>query len=366
MRVYYLHSSAFLSDLCRYRSGLIPSNHLWGWVELKAKGHCLQSCSRRWNERAELGSWGWLIRQIFWVLCQQSRADVFVSIDARSAWIVLCLRALGLVSVPLVHLERALSLPRLSRGWHGWVASRLWREAERFHSISSSGTLLFCEAYRMERTRCHFLAMAADASFFKGCKDVEEERICLLIGNKGTANLDPIFEAMPLGETLVAVVAAGEAVSLRGHRCFGSGMELREDVPPEEMHRLIRRSRVLLFPPVRDADGGNVELFLESLSCGKIAILVGDCGLADYARAGVNCIVIPGGAIACLRESIQEVLSNPQQFAGIRKQALRSAREEFSREKFGDALEASIERAALDKRSRAMEKHPIQKEEAMN
>ena len=312
----------------------------------------MRRCPRPRGLWAVLGGWGWVIWQIWWVLCERRQADVFVSIDLRCAWIVLFLRCLGCVDIPLVHIEKASPLPALPKGVWRRAAIRLWQEVGQFHSISSSLVSRFCEAYRLDPTRCRFLAVAPDPSLGSECRNAEEERLCLLLGDRGRPNLDPVLEAIPLGETVVVVAAFGETRRLRSHRCFGSGMQLRECLPPEEMQKLVRRSRLLLFPPTREEDGGNILLFLEGLSLGKVMILVGDCGLGDYARAGVNCIVVPEEAPERLRDSIQAVCSNPRYFDFMRKQARRSIQEEFSREKFGGGLEASIERAVLDQREK--------------
>ncbi|MEK0445238.1 MAG: hypothetical protein RLZZ399_559 [Verrucomicrobiota bacterium] len=352
MRVCYLHSDGFVRDLNRYRSGLLPSHYLGGWVELEGRGHCVRRCPGPRGVWAALGPWGWVIWQTFWVFCEKRCADVFVSIDLRCTWIMLVLKVLGLLDIPLVHIEKASPLPRPPGGFRRWITMRLWQEVGHFHSISSRLVSRFCEAYRLEPKRCRFLPMAPDPSWGSGFRHAEEERLCLLIGDRGRANLDPVLEAMPLGETVVVVAAIGETRRLRSHRCFGSGVQLRESLPAEEMQRLVWRSRLLLFPSTEEEDGGNVLLFLEGLSLGKVMIVVGDCGLGDYAQAGVNCLVVPEGATARLRDSIQAVLNNPRHFDFMRKQAQRSIREEFSQEKFGGALEASIERVVLDQRAK--------------
>jgi glycosyltransferase involved in cell wall biosynthesis len=346
MRLLFLHPAECHTKLSEYRNGLVPSHVLWGQAELEERGHKVEVCPR--VPSIYLGRRGgliWRIWQTFWALRRGRQADALVAVEESGILLLLLAKALGILSGPVVLLNRMLLHPRQCGGMRGRLWKWLLGYTDQVVSIASCQARQVGEVYGIEANRLNYLFMPVDSSFFPSFQNTRCERFFLAVGFHSARDFGTLLEALPLGEKLVIITDRDGAWRVRTHRCYGSGIEVYQTVSRVALSLLYQRAGAVVIPLAETPYPCGLRAFVESQARGKVVIVSGSSSMREYVRDGWNGIVVPVGDVGALREALQATLNEPGRFRHIPWSARGDARRRFSSQRFGLGLEAIIERA---------------------
>ena len=106
-------------------------------------------------------------------------------------------------------------------------------------------------------------------------------------------------------------------------------------VGQEELPGMLRGSRVLALPCVRDREGdmdGLPQVLIEAMACGVPVVSTRLVGIPDLVRSGVHGQLVEPGDVTGLADSLETLLRDPDLAAAQGAEASRWARAHFSRE----------------------------------
>jgi glycosyltransferase involved in cell wall biosynthesis len=161
-------------------------------------------------------------------------------------------------------------------------------------------------------------------------RDVAEEDFVLAVGTNEGKDYGTLLEALPLGKKLVVVTDAYNARLITHHRCFGTGIEVRQNVPIHQLRSLYQSAKLIVLPLHDTVYGSGHTVFLENLALGKVMLVSQSRGMEGYARGGENCVTVPVGGTVELRNAIQSVMKDSQTYSRLGEAAAADADERFS------------------------------------
>lgn len=355
MRVLFLFCSDHGHEWVKFKNGSVPSHRLWGAVELERMGHAVSFCPPSPAFFCRFGAWGWRFWQTLWVLWIGREIDAVVAVHEISALLVLGFKALGLCRVPVLVIQMGLLHPSQSGGWRRRVWRRLLRAAEVVLSLASVQMERLAEVFRLPQSRQSFVPMPVDAVFFRDSaasgslgpegltgmlgKSGRERRFCLAVGTNDGKDFGTLVDALPLGERLVVVTDRFNALKIRSHPLFGSGIEVLEAVPMVELRKLYGSARVVVIPLCETPHGSGHTVFVECQALGKLTIVSSVSNMRDYVRDGENAIRVEAGDVAGLRRMLEAALNHPERFEKVRERAVREVAIRFGALNFAGELE---------------------------
>jgi glycosyltransferase involved in cell wall biosynthesis len=174
------------------------------------------------------------------------------------------------------------------------------------------------------------------------------------VGTNDGKDFETLLEALPLGESLVIVTDGFNAAKIRAHRCFGTGIQVREAVPAVELRELYRQAKLVVIPLADTAHGSGHTVLMENMALGKILIVSASRSMRGYLEDGVNAISVPVGNAGALRMALQSVLTHPERFQAIRERAALDARERFKAVDFARRLWVLWESLNLERGNQAL------------
>lgn len=222
-------------------------------------------------------------------------------------------------------------------------------------SLASVQMGRLAEVFGLPQSRQSFVPMPVDSGFFGGPaasglmgqegptglpgKSGREKRFCLAVGTNDGKDFGTLVDALPLGERLVVVTDRFNALKIRTHPLFGSGIEVLEAVPMVELRRLYLSARVVVIPLCETPHGSGHTVFVECQALGKLTIVSGVANMRDYVRDGENAIRVDAGDVAGLRGMLEAALNHPERFEKLRERALREVGIRFGALNFAGELE---------------------------
>ena len=325
------------AELARYKEGRVPSHRLWGFCEMGALGVSAELCATPDGLFGRLGTQGWRVWQTSWML-RQKNVSAIVAVHEISAVFLLAIRRLGFHGPPLLIINFGLLHRKSQSGFRRWIWRRLLPSADAIVSLVEAQSETVSNVFGIPIGRCHFLPMPLDSAFFQKVDPREEKGFCLAVGTNDGKDFETLLEALPLGQSLVIVTDGFNAAKIRAHRCFGSGIQVREAVPAVELRELYRQARLVVIPLADTPHGSGHTVLMENMALGKVLIVSASRSMRGYVEDGINAISVPVGDAGALRKAMQNVLAHPEQFEAMRERAALDARVRFKAEDFARKL----------------------------
>lgn len=341
------------AELARYKEGRVPSHRLWGFCEMGALGVGAELCATPDGLFGRLGTQGWRVWQTYWMV-RQKNVSAIVSVHEISAVLLLAIRMLGFQGPPILIINFGLLHRNSQSGLRRWIWRKLLPSADAIVSLVKSHSETVSNVFNIPLARCHFAPMPLDAAFFEKVDPSEEKGFLLAVGTNDGKDFETLLEALPLGESLVIVTDGFNAAKIRAHRCFGTGIQVREAVPAVELRELYRQAKLVVIPLADTAHGSGHTVLMENMALGKILIVSASRSMRGYLEDGVNAISVPVGDAGALRMALQSVLAHPERFQAIRERAALDARERFKAVDFARRLWVLWESLNLERGNQAL------------
>lgn len=106
------------------------------------------------------------------------------------------------------------------------------------------------------------------------------------------------------------IVVAGRG-ALSSH-VLPLNVELRSDIPPEELNHLLENSRVVVLPLEDRKISIGQSVLLQAMSFGKPVICTRTAGTEDYIRDKFDGLMVPPRDPAAMRDAIETLLQQPE------------------------------------------------------
>lgn len=161
-------------------------------------------------------------------------------------------------------------------------------------------------------------------------------RALALVRERGSLPEPPRWLVIGDGPELPALRALCERLGL-------GDVELAGELEHDEALRALARCRLMALPSVNEAFG---VAYAEALACGVPAIgCRGEGGPEEIAALGEGMLLVPPGDPPALAEAIEGALRDPRRLGELSRAARRTAAENFSWERCGEATVAAYEEA---------------------
>lgn len=132
----------------------------------------------------------------------------------------------------------------------------------------------------------------------------------------------PTFLAAVAGLPIRAIIVASPH-SLRDHT-LPANVELRFDIPPDELNGLLERSRLVVLPLEERKISTGQSVLLQAMSLGKPVISTRTAGTEDYIRDGLDGLLVPPRDAAAMRTAIEMLLRDSDRRQRIAANAIRT------------------------------------------
>jgi glycosyltransferase involved in cell wall biosynthesis len=195
------------------------------------------------------------------------------------------------------------------------------------------------------RELLQFVPYCADIRFWRP-QHVPEER---LIVSAGREQRDyAVLDQARSGLDHRLLIAAGSLHS-PGARCTFPAPESDATVRQLD-HVALRESyaqaSVVVVPLLQNDFQAGVTTLLEAMAMEKAVIVSATQGQRDIVSDGVTGVLVPPGDSAALREALQRLLSDPRERRRLGRNARRAVEEQFSLDRYVDALADNLNAAA--------------------
>lgn len=123
--------------------------------------------------------------------------------------------------------------------------------------------------------------------------------------------------------TRVIVVASPSSM---GNHPVPANVELRFDIPSNELNVLLEGSQVVVLPLEERKISTGQSVLLQAMSLGKAVVSTRTAGTEDYVRDGVDGMLVPPRDPAAMRTAIESLLRDPQKREQLAANAIRTIR----------------------------------------
>lgn len=174
------------------------------------------------------------------------------------------------------------------------------------------------ETFGWPASKVAFVPFHTDPAFIDSTSDADDGFIVAA----GRSFRDyPTFLAAVAGLPARVIVVASPGCCSDG--ALPANVELRYDIPPHELDRLIARCRLLVLPLEDRRISIGQSVLLQGMAHGKAVIATRTAGTEDYVDDGINGLLVPPCDAPALRRALESLLHD----ADTRARLGRAARE---------------------------------------
>jgi glycosyltransferase involved in cell wall biosynthesis len=286
-----------------------------------------------------------------------------LSWHARELFLPLDLRAYDVVCTPLAnYLPRLLELVRgpgsvvLNYGL-GAILDRGSRGRRRIllASLRASGSIVCFSRSQRERLlaegldpgRVEFVPLGVDDRFFSP-SEVPTGGPIVAVGRDLARDYGTFARAVA-GLERRSVIVASER-NLR-NVALPDGVEVRRDVPYDELRRLYAAASCVVVPTHGDeypygADCSGQTVLLDAMASARPVVVTRRDYVEDYVEDGLAALVVPPGDADALRNAIVGVLEDPRLASRLALTARRDVEQRFTTRSFAERLAPILRSAA--------------------
>lgn len=341
LKILYFFPRAAQEDIGLVQRGVVPSDRLYGLVELSRYGHRVDAADERF-----VGRWAPILRALRrrgLNACPPSTLrrlrgyDVAVVKDQFSPVLTLACRALG---VPLVYLDAMFDLPR-RRSTTLSVRGHL-RLADGVIAYSRTQIALWAERVQVRPDKFHFLPYTIDLGFYRPVRpSAGVEPYVLSVGRDLGRRFSTLVEAMEgLGIRLKLVT---RPYLLRDVNVAKPWIQVLDDLSYPELFQLYADAAAVVIP----LKGGlsypsGVRGMLEAMTLGKPVVATRTPVLEEYALDGQGVIYSEADNVGQLRTSLTRLFADGDLRARLAESGATLVRERYGMEVFARGLEAYL------------------------
>ena len=154
-----------------------------------------------------------------------------------------------------------------------------------------------------------------------------------------------LLKAFPSEHRLVIVTDDYNIRIIQEHLDPQAQVELRHDVPIDQLRTLYRQSSVQIIPLLDTKFSSGQTVMLENMALGRTVIVTNTASTRDYIEDGITAVMVPPGDPDALRRTLVEILEDPQHRQQIGARAAEKIRANFSSETFSRNLMALVQQS---------------------
>ena len=332
LKVLFLYNHSWAKEIADFRLGIVPAHRLFGFANVEALGHHPLICPKPGLFQALYSKpFLWRCFQALFAVRHQATTDCIVATTEASALPVLLLKRLGLLKTPLVMINIALLHPKQSRGLRKWLWKLCLPSAEAIVSYTIAQVDWLIAEFGLERARLFFVPFGVDTDFFTPEESAEapENSFCASVGTNDGKDFVTLLKALPAGNRLVIVTDDYNARIIREHLNPRSQVEIRRDLPIDQLRTLYQQSSVQVIPLLDTKFSSGQTVMLENMALGRTVIITKTASTHDYVEDGVTAVVVAPNDPDALRQVLVEVLEDPQRRQQIGARAAEKVRTFF-------------------------------------
>lgn len=338
MRILFMFVVDWSKEFADYERGAVPSHRLFGYAELKKRGHEPSIVQRPgWLRQLLSRPILWRIYQALVAVWRQRNVDAIFTINEAAAVPPLILKRLGLLKTPVIVFNTALMHPRNRSGLRKLMWDWTLAAAEAVVSQTEMELATVWKEFGLKEDRQHLMHMLVDMDFFQPEPNVPIADYCLAVGTNEAKDFPTLMKAFPRNEKLIIVTDPYNAAIVEKAREPGMPVEVLQAIPITRIKRMYQEAKLTINPLTDTPYGSGHTVVLENMVLGKPVIATRVGGMIDYFEEGVSAIGYTVGDVEDLRQKITAYLANPAQFAHIGRQSPEWVRK-FSADEFASKL----------------------------
>ncbi len=333
----FLYNQEWTHEIASFDAGKVPAHRLFGLADVRRRGHDSFACrSPKPLRRILARPFCWRIYQALYAAGKRN-ADCIVAVHETAALPALLLKRCGLLRAPLIVTNVGLLQPKNCQG----KRHALWRTllpcADAVISYSSVQIEALRNTFKTDPQRLLFIPLGVDTEYFAVTAPGTGDYLLSAGTNEGR-DFKTLLAALPPSTRLIVVTDARNADIIARNPRADCRIEVRQNVPIEELRDLYRNARLHIISLYEAQYSSGQTVLLENLSLGKPVIITRVAATQDYIQDGVTAFCVQPGDIEQLRRQILQCLADTEGCSKTGLQGARATRAAFTSEMFADRL----------------------------
>lgn len=339
-KILFLYPDVAAPTLRQINCGQVPSERLYGLVEMMKRNWEAQISDARW-----IGPFSWIrrrFRQFFEIpslktFIDMHGADIVLVKDDFSVALWLQAKTLG---KPIVYLDAMFNLPK--RFWRKWSAAINLRYADAILCYSEHQAREWAREFRLPVSRFSILPYCMDVTFYVKLKRRSEEPpFIIAVGRDLGRDYSTLVDAVTALDIDLKLVTMPYLLpdSAKGN----SRVQVLEKISYAELFDLYSRATAAVIPLKRGiCYPSGIRAVLESALLGVPTIATKTPILAEYLGNDGNILFVDAEDANSLASQIAWVMSHRAAAEQLAKDASEAVRRNFHMERFVCELEGYL------------------------
>lgn len=341
-KLLFLFPDRAQSRLIKVNKAFMPSERLYGLVELRQRGWNAKISDSRWE-----GAPGLLrrrFRRFFELPCptvlrEMRRSDVIVVKDDFSTTL---LTEASLMGKPLVYLDAMFEIPK---AWHERQALAYnLKHASAVCCYSQRQAIQWAETFKLPASRFEIMPYCIDADFYPELIWKRQKRgYIFAVGRDLGRDYDTLLSACEkIGLRLKLVTLS----YLIPERAMASPLvEVFQNLSYSQLFDLYAGSAMAAIPLKKNISyPSGIRALLESTALGVPTVVTETKVLPEYLKNKVHVRYMAPESVEAMADTMQAVLDDPMEAEAMALRASIEVRSRFTMQHFADAFEQVIAR----------------------